>query len=119
MPTIFKVAVDNVVRNCLSMTVEDDEIILDGMVHAVGRSMGVFYADDGLIGSRDSKWIQGSLKLLIGLFHWIGLMAKISKSKMMVCQIGKIRLIISEETVGRRSTRKGVTYRDRLHHWLR
>ena len=56
------------------MTVEDDEIILDGMVHAVGRSMGVFYADDGLIESRDSKWIQGSLNLLIGLFQWIGLM---------------------------------------------
>ena len=102
-------AVDNVVWNCLSMTVEDDTIILDGMVHAVGRSMGVFYADDGLIGSRDPKCIQGSLNLLIGMFHWIGLIAKIDKSKMMVCQLGKIRLIISEEAVGRRSTRKGVT----------
>ena len=48
--TLFNVVVDNVVHNWLSMKVEDDMVIHDGLVHAVVRSMGVFYADDGLIG---------------------------------------------------------------------
>ena len=32
---------------------------------AVGMSMGMFYADDGLIGSLDLKFIQGYLNVLI------------------------------------------------------
>ena len=42
-PTLFKGAVDNVVRHWLSMTVDDDAVIRDGMGNAVGQSMGVFY----------------------------------------------------------------------------
>ena len=32
---------------------------------ALGMSMGVFYVDDGLIGSLDLKLIQGALNVLI------------------------------------------------------
>ena len=31
------------------MTVEDDAVIHGGLVHVVGWSMGVFYADYGLV----------------------------------------------------------------------
>ena len=55
--TLFNVVVDNVVRHWLSMTVEDDTVIHDGMVHAVGWSMGVFYRDDGPIGLRYPEWL--------------------------------------------------------------
>ena len=55
--TLFNVVVDNVVRHWLSMTVEDDTVIHDGMVHAVGWSMGVFYGDDGPIGLRYPEWL--------------------------------------------------------------
>ena len=41
------------VRNCLSMKVKDKAVIHDVLGHAVGWSMGVFYVDDGIIGSCD------------------------------------------------------------------
>ena len=50
-PTLLNVAVDNVVRHWLSMTMKD------GLEHAVGRGMEVFYADDGIIASQDPEWI--------------------------------------------------------------
>ena len=61
-PTLFNVEVENVVRHWLFMTVEDDAVIHDGLVHAVGRSIGVLYADNGLIGSQEPKLLQGPLK---------------------------------------------------------
>ena len=41
--------------------------------------MGVFYADNCLLGLWDPEWIQGPLNILIGLFHWIDLMDNIAK----------------------------------------
>ena len=43
--------VGNMVRYFMPVTVEDDAFVSYGLVHAVGRIMGVFYSDDGLIGS--------------------------------------------------------------------
>ena len=45
--------VDNVFRNWLSMTVENYTVTNDGLVHAVGKIMVVFYTEDVIIGSRD------------------------------------------------------------------
>ena len=52
--------------------------------------MGMFYADYGMIGSRDLEWLQGVINVLIGLLRRVGLMSKISKSKTMTCQTGEI-----------------------------
>ena len=52
----------------MSMTVEDEAFVHNWMVHAVGWSMGVFYANDGIIGSWDLEWLQGDLTVIIGLF---------------------------------------------------
>ena len=60
-------------------------VIRDGMRHVVVSSMGVFYADDGIIGSWDSEWLQGGLHILIILFRHISLMANFAKSKTMTC----------------------------------
>ena len=37
------------------MTLEDDAVVHGGLVHAVGRSMGVFYVEDVRVGSRDPE----------------------------------------------------------------
>ena len=89
-------AVDNVVRKCLYMTVEDDTFICERLVHTVGRSMGFVYVKDGFIGSLDPEWIQGALSVIFGLFHKIGLMTN----------------------VGRRSTGRRATYREMLRQWI-
>ena len=51
--TLFNVAVDNMVQNWMSVTVEEDAVIHNGLRRAVGKIMGVFYTDNGLIGSQD------------------------------------------------------------------
>ena len=108
--TLYNVVEDNVVWNCLSMTVDDDNVICNRMGHAVVQIVGVLYKDDGLIVFQDTEWLQGSLNVLIGLFHRIGLMANVAKSKIITCHPGTIRSIMLEEVVGQRSTRKGATY---------
>ena len=94
------------VRYCLYMTVEADTVIHNRLGHAVGRGMGFFYADDGLIGLRDLEQLQGSLNATIGLFCRIGLMANVAKSKTMTCHPGTICSGMPEEAVVQRSTGK-------------
>ena len=51
-PKLFNVVVYIVVLHWLSLIVEDDSDIYDGLGMAVGRIIGMFYADTNLIGSR-------------------------------------------------------------------
>ena len=70
-PMIFNVEFDSVVRQWISLTLEDVAVIQDIMVHLLGRSLGVFYTHDSILGSRDLEWIHGALNVLIGLLQWI------------------------------------------------
>ena len=58
----------NVIQTWLSTTVEDQRVSHDRMGEAVGRCLGVFYADDGMVGSRDSEWLHHLMNVLVGLF---------------------------------------------------
>ena len=100
------------------MTVEDNTDICDGLGHAMGRSMGVLYAEYDLIGSKNQEWLQGTYNVLIGLFLWVGLIANVTKSKIFMCRPGTIRLVMSEEAMGCRSTGRGTTYQERLQRRL-
>ena len=55
--TFFNVVVDNIIQKWWVMTVGDHKVTHDGMVEAVGCCLGVFYANDGMVGSRDSEWL--------------------------------------------------------------
>ena len=70
----------------------------------VRRSMGVFYADSGLVGSWDLKWLQGALNVRIRLFCRIDLLSNVSKSKTIICQPGEICIGMSEEAFSRKGT---------------
>ena len=56
-PALLNVVVDNVIRTCLTMTLEDQRVPHDGLVETVGRFLGFFYSYDGIVGSRNSDWI--------------------------------------------------------------
>ena len=45
--------VDNAVRHWLSMTVDYDTVIHGRPGHVVGKSMGIFYMEDVLVGLGD------------------------------------------------------------------
>ena len=114
MPTLFKVVVDSVVRNWLSLTVEDEEVIQYELEHAVGWILGVFYEYDSLLGSREPEWIQGALSILIGMFWRIRLASNVAKSKITMCQLGAIGPGMSEEIFYRSSTGEGETKPERM-----
>ena len=67
------------------MTVKNDVVIYSGLGHAMGRSLVVFYAENGILGSQDMEWLQGPLNVLIYLLRWIGLIRNIARSKIMTC----------------------------------
>ena len=66
--TLFNVEVDSVARYWISLIVEDESSIHDGLRMAVGRIMGMFNANDGIIGLRYPEWLQRTINILIGLF---------------------------------------------------
>ena len=77
-PTLFNVVVDNVIRTCLSVTVEDHRVARDGLGKTVGDCFGVFYADDGMVSSRDADWLQHAINVLVGLFIIYGPVANVA-----------------------------------------
>ena len=71
-PTIFKVVVDAVVRNCVTLVIAGTEE--RGERGQEGRhQVALFYADYGMVASSDSLWLQGTFNTLVGLFDRVGL----------------------------------------------
>ena len=54
-PNLFNFIFENVVRNWLVLTVEDQLVALEGLRLAVGRCLGLFYAENGVVGLRDPE----------------------------------------------------------------
>ena len=68
-PTLFNLLVDNVVRNWIMLTVEDQLVTQEGLVVVVGMCLGLFYADYGVVGSQDQECLQGTLNTFIRQLH--------------------------------------------------
>ena len=96
------------------MNVDYEAAIQDGLGHVVGRILGFFYSDDGILGSRYLEWLHGALNVLIRLFWRIGLADNVTNHKTIMCQPAVIRSGIPEEAFGRSSTGKAATYRECL-----
>ena len=73
LPTLFNIVVDNVVWNLRTFMVEDELVAYDVLGLVIGRCLGLFYANHGMVGSRDMKWFHVALNVLIGLFRRYGL----------------------------------------------
>ena len=81
--TLFNLIVDNVVRNWLSLVVEDQLVSQEVLVLVVGRCLGLFFVYNGVVGLWYPTWLQGALNVLIGIFHRYGLVANVAKYKSM------------------------------------
>ena len=60
--------VDNVVRKCLVLTVEDQTVAQEGLGINVGICLEIFYVDNSMFGSWDSGWLKNALNVTVGLF---------------------------------------------------
>ena len=95
------------VRNWLTLAVEDHLVTQEGLGLAVVRCLGLFYADEGVVVLWDPEWLQVALNVLIGIFHPYLLVGNFAKSKFMIFQPVTLRSGVSEETVGRRCNGRG------------
>jgi hypothetical protein len=88
-PTIFNIVVDAVVRYRLSLVLDGAESD-DGIGRSVAEQLVLFYADDGLVASRNVEWLQMAVDCLSELFTRVGLRTNIAKTKVMICEAGYI-----------------------------
>ena len=107
---LFNMVVDNTRITWLDMMVEDYMVAQDGLEETVGRCLGFLYADDGMVGSGDSDWLQHAMKVLIGFFRRYGLAANVAKSCTMTCQPGVLRAGMLEEAMPLKCTGVGDLY---------
>ena len=60
--------VKNVIRAWLAMKMEDQRVAQDGLGETVRRCLGVLYADDGTVVSREADWLHYSMNILFSVF---------------------------------------------------
>ena len=51
-----------------------------------GHFSAVFYADDGIVGATDPKWLQGAFSALVAIFDRVGLQTNVDKTVSLACQ---------------------------------
>ena len=110
-PTIFNVVVDAVVRHWL-----------EGLQNATaekgatggGNFLVVFYADDRMVGTSDTAWIQGAIRALVAIFDRLGLQTNVNKTFSMACHPCRAGTgNRTTEGYRRRLTGDGSSYRER------
>ena len=113
-PTLFNVVVYRVIRTWLVMTVEDQRVANYRLGDTVGQCLGVFYDNDGMVGSLDSDWLQHNMNVLFGLFRRYVLDANVANSNTITCQPGTLQAGISEDAMVLKCTGLGDLYQVRL-----
>ena len=107
---LFNVVVDNVIRTWLAMTAEDHRVDHYGLVDTSGRYLRLFYANYGMVGSRDADWMQHSINFLFGLFRQYSLAANIAKSRTITCQPSALQSGMHEKATALKCTSVGNSY---------
>ena len=96
------------------MRVEDQMVPRDGLIETIGRCVGFFYADNGMVGSRDPDWLQHTTNVPFDFFRRYILEANVSNSRTMTYQYRVLRAGMSEEAMALKYTGVGYSYRVRL-----
>ena len=116
-PTILNVVVDSVVRSWVTGVIAGvDE---QGECGKEGRHQSdLFYAEDDMVALYDPRWLQGAFNTLVSLFDRVFLQTNVGKTVSMVCRPCQAAGNLLEAAYGRRITREGPTYRERLNRRL-
>ena len=69
--------------------VMDKEVAADGTGAQIRALLAAFYADNGLVQSRDPAFLQYAFDILVGLFERVGLRTNTTKTEAMTCVQGE------------------------------
>ena len=84
--TLFNMVVDDVIRNWMEVMVEDQTVNQNVLGETVGRFLGVFYSNNGMVISHQLYWMNHTMNVLVNLFKRYVLAANVAKSHTMTCQ---------------------------------
>ena len=116
-PTIFNVVVDAVVCNWIFLKVGGA-----GGTDRWGREVlhrsAFFYADNIMVVSNDTDWLQGAFDTLTWLFDMVGIHINIGKTVGIICHPFRAVRTQLEATYEQCMTGEGITYRDRQRLWV-
>ena len=112
-PALFNIQIDSVIRHWLTLVIDDNGTIQDGLGETVASKLSLFYADDGLVASLDNDWLQHALDVLVDLFLRINLATNTVKTVTMTCFPNYNNPNLSEAAYKRRMTGTGPTFRAR------
>jgi hypothetical protein len=91
---MFNVCVDAVIKEWLCWTINEEAA--SGVFSEAYWEIVAFFVDNGLVGSRDSIWLQSAMDIFITLFEGIGLLTNPDKTKVMTCIPGNIQVAHTE-----------------------
>jgi len=97
-PRIFNVLIDAIVREWLRQTLGVEAARVGLSEEDVRKLLALFYADDGVLASRDAARLQSSQDILVGLFERVGLDANATKTQCVTFVPGKIRTRLSNRS---------------------
>jgi hypothetical protein len=63
----------------------------------MATSFAIFYVGNAYLASRDARFVQHVLDILIDLFKRVGLQMNTSKTQTMICMLGRIRTQLPTE----------------------
>ena len=109
-PMIFNVVVDAVIQHWVTVVVDPQEgARQEGIVTPIQTLLDLFYAQNGLITSPKSAFLQGTFGALMGLFDRVGLGTNKENTVSMACMTCHTPHAWSMEARNRKVTESGIS----------
>jgi hypothetical protein len=90
-PKLFNILVDAVVREWVWQLEEVGDYEEGELVVLTATFFAIIYVDNAYLASRDARFLQRALTLLVDLFQQVGLRTNTSKTQTMICTPGWIQ----------------------------
>ena len=87
-------------KKWLALIVDNQLVAHKGLGPAIGRCLGLFCTDNGVVVLWDPEWLQGTLNSPIGILCWYGLVENVFNSKATIFHPGTLMSGMLEEEVG-------------------
>ena len=88
---LFNILVDAVVREMFRQLKEEGGYEEAEVAELLATFFAIFYVDDAYLASRDARFLQHALDILVKLFEQVGLQCNTTKTQTMICTPGRIR----------------------------
>jgi hypothetical protein len=103
---LFNIIVNAVVHEWMQLMQELLDDMEGNLANHINALFSIFYANGGYIASRNAKFLQEAINILVAMFKRVGLETNTKKTQAMVCMPGRIRVQLPTDSY--RRMREGV-----------